>query len=340
MDRNLTVKSVFIIVLVIVAFWTFYPPTKTLKPGIDLAGGTSLIYEIDTHGLKESEKRGLSGRMITVLRRRIDPANIQNLIWRPQGNTRFEIQMPLASAEARAKRRIYEKAEDELLEENINPAVIIRSLRKSPAERAEDFNDIAKGSPAREEILKELTTAYDKHRELRNKSDSLVAELEAQKDEISAAGLGLDQIEPNLGYWATLDEQQLAKSLKDFLGSDDNLELVSEHVKTYAEWDEVTKKIMDAETGTSVRYKNAKKELDKLNLTKDEIDFVLGKPVKGGERSKAIEELKLKFPDRAERIDKVAAAFEEYRPYRGRLDDPKDLQRMLKGAGILEFRRP
>jgi len=48
MNKNLTPKIVFIIVLVALAFWTLYPPNKTLIPGIDLAGGTSLIYEIDT----------------------------------------------------------------------------------------------------------------------------------------------------------------------------------------------------------------------------------------------------------------------------------------------------
>ncbi len=81
MSKNLTPKIVLIIVLVTVAVWTLYPPNKTLKPGIDLAGGTSLIYQIDTHGLKEAEKKDLSQKLITVLRRRIDPANIQNLIW-------------------------------------------------------------------------------------------------------------------------------------------------------------------------------------------------------------------------------------------------------------------
>jgi len=338
MDRNLTVKSVFIIVLVVVAIWTLYPPTKTLKPGIDLAGGTSLIYEIDAQGLEEGEKKGLSGRLITVLRRRIDPANIHNLIWRPQGNVRFEIQMPLASAKARVKRRDYEKAKSELLEENINPAVIIRSLGKPPEQRAEDFNDIAKGSAEREEILKALAAAYDEHKELRNKSDTLAAKLETEESKISAAGLDLDRIKLNVGRWATLDEEQLAKSLKDFLGSEDNLDLVTEHVKTYAEWDEVTKKLTDAETGTSVQYKNAKKELDKLNLSEDQIDFVLAMSAKGGKRIEAIEELKMKFPDRADKIDEAAASFDKYFPFRGRLDDPKDLQRMLKGAGILEFR--
>ena len=97
MKKNLFPKSLFILFLVVLAVWTLYPPNKTLKPGIDLAGGTQLVYEINTQGLKPEEQRDLAQRMITVLRRRIDPANIQNLIWRPQGNTRFEIQMPLAS---------------------------------------------------------------------------------------------------------------------------------------------------------------------------------------------------------------------------------------------------
>ncbi len=98
MGKNLVPKIILIIVLILAAIWVLYPPGKTLKPGIDLAGGTSLIYEIDTHGMAEHEKTDLAQNMITVLRRRIDPAGIQNLVWRPQGNTRFEIQMPLASA--------------------------------------------------------------------------------------------------------------------------------------------------------------------------------------------------------------------------------------------------
>jgi preprotein translocase subunit SecD len=57
MNKNQTPKIIFIIVLIALAFWTLYPPNKTLMPGIDLAGGTSLIYEIDTHGLEETEKR-------------------------------------------------------------------------------------------------------------------------------------------------------------------------------------------------------------------------------------------------------------------------------------------
>jgi len=45
------------------------------------------IVKIRPKLTSEEDKRGLSERIITVLRRRIDPANIQNLVWRPQGNT-------------------------------------------------------------------------------------------------------------------------------------------------------------------------------------------------------------------------------------------------------------
>ena len=85
MGKNLMPKIIVIVVLVVFAGLTLYPPSKTLKPGPDLGGGTSLIYQIDTQGLEEHEKRDLSQRMIAVLRRRIDPANIQNLVWQPQG---------------------------------------------------------------------------------------------------------------------------------------------------------------------------------------------------------------------------------------------------------------
>ncbi len=340
MGKNLTPKVVFVIVLVLVAVWTLYPPGKTLKPGIDLAGGTSLIYEIDTHGLAAHEKENLAQNMITVLRRRIDPANIQNLVWRPQGNTRFEIQMPLASAQAREKRRRYEKAMSELLEQNINPAVILRCLDKPAEERTKTFENFAKDSPDRMEILEALAAAHDEHKDLRNTSENLASKLKSTEDKLSFSKLDLKQILQNRSRWARLDEQQLTESLREFLGSkkQKHLETMTTYVQTYAEWAKVVDKLTDPETGKNILYENTKRQLDKLNLTEDRITSILAMPEKTVKRDYAIDEFKTQFPDRAEKIDSVVTAFNEYRPFQGRLDDPRDLQRMLKGAGILEFR--
>jgi SecD/SecF fusion protein len=338
MDKSQFWKIILIIVLVIVSAWTLYPASKTLKPGIDLAGGTSLIYQIDTQDLEESEKREISARMITVLRRRIDPANIQNLVWRPQGSTRFEIQMPLASEESRQRRQNFEEALSALLERNTNPAVIMRCLTKAEPERAADFERFAMNSPARLEILESLGEVYDQRKELQKKRDELAAKLATPENLIKVAGLDLEEIRTNVGDWMQLDEKQLAETLTAYLGSEGNLELLTRYVNMYSEWAEVVEQLTDPDTGKNIQYNAAKRQLDKLNLTEEQLDFVLEMPAKSLRRQQAIEELKTEFSDRADLIDKAAIAFDEYYDYRGRLDDPKDLQRMLKGAGILEFR--
>ena len=334
MGKNLVPKITLIIVLVVIAAWTLYPPNKTLKPGIDLAGGTSLIYEIDTHGLKESEKNDLSSRMITVLRRRIDPANIQNLIWRPQGNTRFEIQMPLASAEARQKRESYEKAESELLSKNISSSKIMRSLSKPTEEREKLFNEFAQGDPNRLEFLQNLATIYDERISLRDTRDKLFSGPEEAESTISSAGLDLDQVRQRLSDWINMDDQKLTASIKDFLGSESNAESNLDLLKNYIQWSKTVNKLSEIKS----QYEQAQMAIDKLNLTKDQLDFCLEMSAKSPRRREHIEQFKTDFPDRADEIDRIVAAFDEYHPFKGRLDDPKDLQRMLKGAGILEFR--
>ncbi len=338
MNKSLTWKILLIIVLVVVATWTLYPASKTLKPGLDLAGGTSLIYEIDTQDLTEYEKKDLAQRMITILRRRIDPANIQNLIWRPQGNTRFEIQMPLASADARAKRQNFDKAMSKLLAENTSPATIMRSLKKPPQEREKDFEKFAQDSPDRLKILNDLATAYDERKELQEERDGLFGKLKMPESMFKLAGINLDRVKMHIGDWSKLDEEKRKEAIIEFLGSERNLDLLTKYTKLYADWAEVVEQLTNPDTGKNVQYKNAKKSLDELNLTKDQIDFCLEMPLKSPRRSQAIEELKIEFADLAEKIDNVVATYSEYYPFRGSLDDPKDLQRMLKGAGILEFR--
>jgi len=337
MDKNLIWKVVLILVLVVAAGLTLYPPKKTLKPGIDLAGGTSLIYEIDTHGLGD-DLDNLSQRMIDVLRRRIDPANIQNLIWRPQGNTRFEIQVPLASARARVERENYQNALDELLAKNVSPAEIMRSLKLPKDEREKAFDKFAQGSDERRQILDELANIYDQRNELRKRSDQLSATLKTVESTFAPAGIVLDQVKSKRNQWSKLDDEKLREALTEFLGGETNLDLLTKYVNTYAEWAEVARQLTDPVTGKNMEYKNKERQLDKFSLTIEQLNSKLEAPRETSKFTEGIDELKSEFPDRAELIDKLVAAFDEYMPYRGRLDDPKDIQRMVKGAGILEFR--
>lgn len=60
----------------------------------DMTGGTSIIYEIDTTGISEEQKKNLSQKMIMVLQKRVNPHGNRPIIWRPISDTRFEIQIP------------------------------------------------------------------------------------------------------------------------------------------------------------------------------------------------------------------------------------------------------
>ena len=336
MGKNLVPRIILVTVLVLAAAFVLW--RYDIRQGIDLAGGTSLIYEIDAQGLKPEDKKDLSQRTITVLRRRIDPANIQNLIWRPLGNTRFEIQMPLASAGARAKRQNYEKSLKELLDKNITRARVMRSLQWPVEQRTEDFNDFAQGDPNRLTILDTLAKAYDERKELQNERDKLLSELETSEQEMSSEGLDPNEVKLNVADWNTLDVNELADSLKEFAEPNEHVEMLGKYVKKYSDWAEVVNQLTEPETGKNKQYENAKKDLDKLNLTEEQINICLEMSPKSVDRRREIERLKAVFADRTDNIDNVVAAFDEYRPFRGRLDDWRALHRMLKGAGILEFR--
>ncbi len=107
MNKNLVIKITLIIVLVIAGIFllfagvvsTIYIAGKTRMWILtrDMTGGTSLVYKVDITGLSEEERKDLSRKMIAVLRRRIDPHGNLPIIWRPLGDTWFEIQISPAA---------------------------------------------------------------------------------------------------------------------------------------------------------------------------------------------------------------------------------------------------
>ena len=80
------------------------PWYEALKFGIDLAGGTNLVYQLE----KTPTDGGMMDRLVGALRRRIDPAGTQELTIRQVGADRVEMIIPRATAEdiATIKRKV------------------------------------------------------------------------------------------------------------------------------------------------------------------------------------------------------------------------------------------
>ena len=118
MPTNYTTRFLIIGGILLAAIWSIFPGAfkgnfdPDLKPGIDMVGGTSLLYEIRTPPGSKQYTGDLAVEMMNALKRRIDPEGVRNLIWRPQGNTRLEIQMPSSgkSGESAVKRAAYADA--------------------------------------------------------------------------------------------------------------------------------------------------------------------------------------------------------------------------------------
>lgn len=354
MDKNLIWKSLLIVIIVGMVGINVYPPQEKLKPGIDLAGGTSLIYEIDTTGLKPQERRGLAQNMIPILLKRIDPTHVANIIMRPQGDSRIEIQLPVASLDTRNKRQTYENTLTSLQAENINLLKIRQALTLPADQQTAMFDTFSGSNQERREILTTLAAVYDQRRLAQTQRDSFATEMDSVKKAMEEAGLTFDSLQSNIPNWAKQESEERKDSVgiyvKANLPEDITVEgqlsemqlkaagLINAYLELYKKWAPIVDDLARPEDGLNAQWNTAIKDLAKLNLNIDLIREVLEMPAGSATRTEKLTAFKEQFPGRSALIDAVVSAYDDYRKVGGRLDDPEDLKRMLKGSGVLEFR--
>ncbi|MHC4552093.1 MAG: protein translocase subunit SecD [Planctomycetota bacterium] len=348
MDKNLIWKIVLIAAVIVIAALNLYPPSKTLKAGIDIAGGTQLIYEIDTTGLEPAEQKNLAQNMIPILLKRIDPTHVANVVMRPQGDTRIEILLPVASQDTITKRQAFEDALETLEAENINLLKIRRALSQPAAQRSETLATYARGSEERQQVLDGLVEIYDLRTAAQDQRNTLDAEMAAVQEKLETAGVDFDHLSYSLTTWGKeSDLTKRADAIKTYL--ENSLEddaaaqaaavpLVNEYLELMSKRSPVVDELTNIDNGLNVRWETVVSDLQKLNLNVDLVREILELPVKSPNRSEKLDAFKAAFPDRTEKLDAVVATYDAYSKVGGQLDDPEDLKRMLKGAGVLEFR--
>jgi SecD/SecF fusion protein len=340
MDKRLSLKLMLILAATVLMAWSFYPPSQKLRQGLDLQGGTSLIYAIDTTGMSPEDQKDVAQRLVPILRKRIDPDNIQNLVIRPQGFGRIEIQMPLASKSVQDKRKAYDEAVDAVQKGNINIALIERAVSMPAEERAKELVRLAGGTEARMKIISAYVAASDKLKALRAQSDSMEAKLETAAKGLSKVGVDAEQLKQMSSEWSSLTGKALDDAILKLLPKDAaNLAAIKAYLAEYKQWAAAVNSMTQPGTGANDAYRTARASLEQLNLNIDLVrQTILEKPADSAERNEKITKLGELFPERKAAIETLVKAFDDYRKVRGRLDDPEDLRRILKGVGVLEFR--
>lgn len=339
MNKNQIWKPVLIVLFVIFAIYLVYPPELKLRWGLDLVGGSSMTYEIDTEGLDAKERKGLAQRMIPILRRRIDPMNVANIVMFPSGDTRLEIRLPLASQDAIDKREAYERALASLEDDNVNLLKLKRSLSGDAATRTETIDSFSADSEDRKQILKDWVEVNEERSDRQRQRDELGKGMDAIIAKIEELGLSGDFVESKVVDWYRLDPSSLSQDIKAYAGKKEaGIELIGEYVDLYTKRAPIINDLARPETGLHARYNAASAKLQELNLSTLQLTDVLALSEGSLKRTELIQKFLDDFPDRAKKINAVIATHASYQVVGGRLDDPEDVKRMLKGAGVLEFR--
>lgn len=304
-EKDLWLKLGLIVALVALSISFIWPPGEKLKPGIDLGGGHSLLFEIDDSG--DIDKTDLADRVMEILKQRVDPGGTRNLIWRPIGRNRLEIQMPQPPKGQRETREAYERAKAAIGNTQITRSQIVNAIALPPDQREQAIEDLIRFQlPKAHPDEPDRFVSVESRRPLFN----TLVETVDRYQELSAAISAQPQ--------TTQAETQPATAPADVASIDPDQ--AREIDQLFVRRTETIDKLL--QTNLDPRVLEDLLELDRTSELRQE----------------KLDEIEKNHPDLQPLVAELAVRHEEWSKHKGYLDDPADLMRLLRGAGKLEFR--
>jgi len=322
--RNLWFHFAFVLCLIGISIWSILPTEDKLRRGKDLAGGVSLVYQVE---LKPDDPDNTVPRMIDLLKRRVDPSGVLDITMVRQGGNRIEVTMPLPGEKVKALRAEFEAALAKISSGALTAEQFERLMKVGSA-RAAEIKTIAGDDAARLELLEKAGQAHDmiavrtedfrrRQPELRSAVDAATAALNNMR-QTGAAGEAL----------APLEQGQ-----RDAQGALDGL------AKQAAETEIAYTKAREAALATAIPATEVRRALQLGAKDRSIRSEATGEQIRqDSPRKQATARLVKNHPAASTELDEVVATWNNYEKNRSTLDDPSDLKRLLRGAGVLEIR--
>ena len=314
-----------------------------LKPGIDLAGGVTLVYDVDVpEGVNAEDEIDST---ISILSNRVDPAGVMNLGWRRMAGNRIEVQMAQATPAVRVMRERYEAALERLNRENVDPRGLEAALQQQGEARVAALDRLTGMRPQLEELRK-LRAAGQTQEEAIAK---LTGDDAAKRSRLTEAV----KLRANLTKLVTLQDRldaALAAEGEASRGYEQAVQADADEGQADAAAAAVDAAIarlvqaQQAREAAQARLDAGKRVVLADNLNVDLVINALQQPdiITGDDplspRDAALEGIKKEHPGHAASIDEVVRLYMAYEQVKGPLDDPQDLISLLRGSGVLEFR--
>ncbi|MEX0744695.1 MAG: protein translocase subunit SecD [Phycisphaeraceae bacterium] len=351
----------FVLSLCTLGMWWpgHYGPDTRLRPGIDLAGGTTLVYDVRVPEGEDASR--VIDELIEVLRHRVDPGGVRNLIWRQTAGNRIEIQMAAAPREVSQLRQTFQAERETLLEGNISRQQLDQALRAEGDERTARFDELAGDNAALRDRLDALGQANDALVEVTEpyqQAQQAYREAEAQQGDDEQASDRLRELRSSLQQatreylqarrafeqarervMATnIDPAELQRALESSTNARSDRDLYRELAADLAPQGVTRQRF---EQLLAADASEQPQRVDELAGGDEQVRELLEEAVaiRGlSQRERLIRRLQENHPERAQQIARVDEVGQAYDQVRGPLDDPNDLKALLRGAGVLEFR--
>ncbi|MGB0766479.1 MAG: protein translocase subunit SecD, partial [Phycisphaeraceae bacterium] len=277
-----------------------YGPEDRLKPGIDLAGGTRLVYDVVVPEGKN--KTTVIEETIKILADRVDPGGVRGLIWREVAGQRIEVQMAAAPSKVREAGDELADALKRLKSGNLTPGRLDRALQAD----AEDALENLAGT-----------------------SDELLAELKTLKSLYEAREIARVEYNRVAEAWNAIprDQRDANQDVYDRFTTAEEFYFDAADRFAFKE-----SEILEANSFNPAEFEFLR-AIPPRELTIAEQQANAKTP-----RQEQLDRLLAQYPNRAEQIQKAYDALVAYEAVKGPLDGPADLIALLRGSGVLEFR--
>jgi SecD/SecF fusion protein len=319
--RTLVRNGIILLACILLSVWAIMPPEKKLRKGKDLAGGASLVYGVDVR----PGEGDVINKVIEVVKERVDPDGVMDISFVAQGADRIEITMPLPTDRVKRLRAEFDATLAPFASSQLSPDELERVMNKEPAARTAELDRLAAGNAERKDKFAAAAKAFDERKAVR-------AQFTAESDKIRSLSEQLDLATKAV---SSPDDPSL-NALKDAVAAEQTA--LNAIVEVAAPLEIAWETARDAALAGSMSAADVRRVLSQpdrpIRLSGKD-----GKPVEfPGARTRGIKELRDRYPQQSAQLDTAIAAWNAYEAERRGLDDPQDLIRLLRGAGVLNFR--
>ena len=303
MNIKILPRLLLAIFVVGICVWQVFPIGKKVRLGKDLRGGVSMVYSVTMPASGDSQR--VLAQVVESLKRRVNPQGVLDISLQPQGIDRIEVVMPLPSPEVRALGDEYRTKMTTLGGQlNVTSHELDQALAAGTAADLAPALAAGKSAPlgSRRTTLTELQAAFN------DAASARASYQEALAKNASPADLAVI-------------EDKIAKS-----------EVTEESLRTAISATNIDEARLKRAFGLSNVRPFAKDEKGSVKIASDGSRETTASP-----RELEMNQLKIQLPDYASDIEGLEQLHLNYASKVTGYDDPEDLKRLLRGAGVLEF---